>query len=89
MEYDIDRVVYDEDSAYQNIKIMHSQQFGNILILNGDVSKSNIAFLQAFILDNVVMNYSSPTATVYCCNYVIYFTYLGHLLFNLFFTSGN
>lgn len=39
VEYDIDRVVYDEDSAYQNIKILHSQQFGNILVLNGDVSK--------------------------------------------------
>lgn len=39
IEYDIDRVVYEEDSAYQNIKILHSQQFGNILVLNGDVSK--------------------------------------------------
>ncbi|MGH0181245.1 UNVERIFIED_CONTAM: hypothetical protein FKN15_006281 [Acipenser sinensis] len=37
VEYDIDEVVYDEDSPYQNIKILHSQQFGNILILNGDV----------------------------------------------------
>ena len=40
VEYDIDEVVYEEDSAYQNIKILHSRQFGNILILNGDVSKS-------------------------------------------------
>lgn len=39
VEYDIDRVVYEEDSPYQNIKILHSQQFGNILVLNGDVSK--------------------------------------------------
>ena len=39
VEYDIDHVVYDKDSAYQNIKILHSQQFGNILVLNGDVSK--------------------------------------------------
>lgn len=39
IEYDIDRVVYEEDSAYQNIKILHSAQFGNILVLNGDVSK--------------------------------------------------
>ncbi|RXM99060.1 Phosphate-regulating neutral endopeptidase [Acipenser ruthenus] len=38
VEYDIDEVVYDEDSPYQNIKILHSQQFGNILILNGDVN---------------------------------------------------
>ncbi|KAJ6667579.1 hypothetical protein lerEdw1_016700 [Lerista edwardsae] len=39
VEYDIDEVVYDEDSAYQNIKILHSKQFGNILILSGDVSE--------------------------------------------------
>jgi len=39
MEYDIDQVVYEEDSAYQNIKILHSQQYGNILVLDGDVSK--------------------------------------------------
>lgn len=39
MEYDIDEVVYEKDSPYQNIKILHSQQFGNMLILNGDVSK--------------------------------------------------
>lgn len=39
IEYDIDRVVYEEDSAYQNIKILHSKQYGNILILNGDISK--------------------------------------------------
>ncbi|KAG5193384.1 hypothetical protein MG293_005907 [Ovis ammon polii] len=37
VEYDIDKVVYDEDSPYQNIKILHSKQFGNILILSGDV----------------------------------------------------
>uniref|UniRef100_A0A2I3G1S7 PABS domain-containing protein n=1 Tax=Nomascus leucogenys TaxID=61853 RepID=A0A2I3G1S7_NOMLE len=31
-------VVCDEDSSYQNIKILHSKQFGNILILSGDVN---------------------------------------------------
>lgn len=43
VEYDIDQVVFDEESAYQDIKIMHSKQFGNILILNGDVSEWNTA----------------------------------------------
>ncbi|KAK1340086.1 LOW QUALITY PROTEIN: hypothetical protein QTO34_018650 [Cnephaeus nilssonii] len=38
VEYDIDEVVYDEDSPYQNIKILHSKQYGNILILSGDVN---------------------------------------------------
>lgn len=39
MEYDIDRVVYEEDSAYQKIQIFHSKQYGNILVLNGDISE--------------------------------------------------
>lgn len=47
VEYDIDEVVYDEDSPYQNIKILHSKQFGNILILSGDVSKYPIPTLVA------------------------------------------
>lgn len=42
VEYDIDEVVYDKDSPYQNIKILHSKQFGNILILSGDVSKYSV-----------------------------------------------
>lgn len=42
VEYDIDEVVYDEDSPFQNIKILHSKQFGNILILSGDVSKYHL-----------------------------------------------
>uniref|UniRef100_A0A8C4E6T3 Spermine synthase n=1 Tax=Dicentrarchus labrax TaxID=13489 RepID=A0A8C4E6T3_DICLA len=51
IEYDIDRVVYEEDSAYQNIKILHSQQFGNILVLNGDINlaESDFAYTQAII----------------------------------------
>ncbi|KAM6986670.1 spermine synthase [Aplochiton taeniatus] len=51
VEYDIDRVVYDEDSVYQNIKILHSQQFGNILILNGDVNlaESDLPYTEAIM----------------------------------------
>lgn len=51
VEYDIDRVVYDKDSAYQNIKILHSQQFGNILVLNGDVNmaESDLAYTHAIM----------------------------------------
>uniref|UniRef100_A0AAY5ESP1 PABS domain-containing protein n=1 Tax=Electrophorus electricus TaxID=8005 RepID=A0AAY5ESP1_ELEEL len=51
VEYDIDEVVYDKDSAYQNIKILHSQQFGNILILNGDVNlaESDLPYTQAIM----------------------------------------
>ncbi|XP_032696630.1 spermine synthase [Lontra canadensis] len=51
VEYDIDEVVYDEDSPYQNIKILHSKQFGNILILSGDVNlaESDLAYTQAIM----------------------------------------
>ncbi|KYO30184.1 spermine synthase [Alligator mississippiensis] len=48
VEYDIDEVVYDEDSSFQNIKILHSKQFGNILILSGDV-KSDLAYTKAIM----------------------------------------
>lgn len=48
MEYDIDEVVYEKDSPYQNIKILHSLQFGNMLILNGDVSKLKGSCLDVF-----------------------------------------
>ncbi|KAK2108573.1 hypothetical protein P7K49_013738 [Saguinus oedipus] len=50
-EYDIDEVVYDEDSPYQNIKILHSKQFGNILILSGDVNlaESDLAYTRAIM----------------------------------------
>ncbi|KAM4620045.1 spermine synthase [Polymixia lowei] len=51
VEYDIDRVVYDRDSDYQNIKILHSQQFGNILVLNGDVNlaESDLPYTNAIM----------------------------------------
>uniref|UniRef100_A0A3B3SQD1 Spermine synthase n=1 Tax=Paramormyrops kingsleyae TaxID=1676925 RepID=A0A3B3SQD1_9TELE len=51
VEYDIDEVVYEQDSDYQNIKILHSSQFGNILILNGDVNMadSDLAYTQAIM----------------------------------------
>ncbi|EHB09894.1 Spermine synthase [Heterocephalus glaber] len=39
VEYDIDEVVYDEDSPYQNIKILHSKQFGmGMLIWQSDLA---------------------------------------------------
>ncbi|KAM4797124.1 spermine synthase [Rhinophrynus dorsalis] len=51
VEYDIDQVVYSKDSPYQNIQILHSKQFGNILILNGDVNlaESDLAYTQAIM----------------------------------------
>ncbi|XP_068187196.1 spermine synthase [Antennarius striatus] len=51
LEYDFDQVLYDEDSAYQNIKILHSKQFGNILLLDGDVNlaESDLPYTQAIM----------------------------------------
>ncbi|XP_054436214.1 LOW QUALITY PROTEIN: spermine synthase-like [Pteronotus mesoamericanus] len=51
VEYDIDEVVCDEDSPCQNIKILHSKQFGNILILSGDVNlaESDLAYTWAIV----------------------------------------
>ncbi|XP_062289018.1 spermine synthase [Scomber scombrus] len=51
MEYDIDQVLYEEDSAYQNIKILRSQQFGNMLVLNGDVNlaESDLPYTEAIM----------------------------------------
>ncbi|KAG8590049.1 hypothetical protein GDO81_006608 [Engystomops pustulosus] len=51
VEYDIDEIVYSKDSPYQNIKILHSKQFGNILILNGDVNlaESDLAYTHAIM----------------------------------------
>lgn len=34
VEYDFDKILYEADSAYQNIKIMHSPSFGNLLVLD-------------------------------------------------------
>ncbi|XP_034034359.1 spermine synthase [Thalassophryne amazonica] len=51
VEYDIDQLLYEEQSAYQDIKILHSQQFGNILVLNGDINlaESDLAYTQAIM----------------------------------------
>ncbi|XP_008331728.1 spermine synthase [Cynoglossus semilaevis] len=51
VEYDFDQVLYEEDSAYQNIKIFHSPQFGNILVLNGDINlaESDLPYTQAIM----------------------------------------
>lgn len=49
VEYDFDRVVFEANSDYQNVKIMHSPQYGNMLILDGDpnLAESDIAYTKA------------------------------------------
>ena len=41
IEYDFDELVYEAQSPYQNIKIYHSLQFGNMLVLDNDPSKES------------------------------------------------
>ncbi|XP_029296374.1 spermine synthase-like [Cottoperca gobio] len=51
IEYDMDQMVHEEDSAFQNIKIIHSQQYGNILILKDLISmgERDLAYNQAIM----------------------------------------
>lgn len=39
LEYDIDKVLYEEKSPYQKILVVHSQSLGNLLILDDLQSK--------------------------------------------------
>ena len=59
VEYDFDKCVFEKDSEYQNVKIMHSNQYGNVLILDDDVSKYYSLRIVIFILPcfcNYVLN---------------------------------
>jgi spermidine synthase len=40
MEYDVDKVVFDEHSTFQHVQILHSNTFGNMLVLDDLQSKS-------------------------------------------------
>jgi len=41
------RLIYEANSPHQNIKVLHSPQFGNVLILDGDISKYHTVFKAA------------------------------------------
>ncbi|XP_071955747.1 spermine synthase-like isoform X2 [Antedon mediterranea] len=49
VEYDFDSVTFEADSEYQNIRIMHSPQFGNVLVLDSDVNlaESDLVYTKA------------------------------------------
>lgn len=40
VEYDIDRVVFEQQSEYQHVLIVHTASFGNVLVLDGDINLS-------------------------------------------------
>ena len=50
IEYDFDSVVFHEKSKFQDVCIMHSPQYGNMLILDGDPSKFVILALYVHII---------------------------------------
>lgn len=45
VEYDFDAATFEADSEYQNVKIMHSPQYGNVLILDDDPSKCTVLWV--------------------------------------------
>ncbi|XP_078698552.1 spermine synthase-like [Branchiostoma floridae x Branchiostoma belcheri] len=65
IEYDFDECVYEADSPYQNIKIMHSPQFGNMLLLDNDpnLAESDLAYTRA-ILGNGREDFSGKTVLI-------------------------
>lgn len=48
VEYDFDELLFDQNSPYQNVRILHSNQFGNCLILDNDISKFDISVKTIF-----------------------------------------
>jgi len=65
IEYDFTRVVHEEQSEHQNIKIYHSPQFGNMLILDDDpnLAESDLAYTEA-ITGGGRMNYADKTVLI-------------------------
>lgn len=53
MEYDIDEVIYDDRSAFQHIQILHSNTFGNMLVL--DDLQSKLIIMQLFVKMRVII----------------------------------
>eukprot|EP00117_Sycon_ciliatum_P007791 scpid39573/ scgid10753/ Spermine synthase; Spermidine aminopropyltransferase len=55
IEYDYSELVFEQDSAFQNVKIYKSGQYGNCLVLDGDMNlaESDLAYTQAIIGEGV------------------------------------
>ena len=39
LELDYDKVMVDVESQWQQVRILHSRRFGNVLLLDGDLSE--------------------------------------------------
>lgn len=51
VEYDFDKIAFEETTPYQHVRISHSHQFGNILILDGDINlgESDLIYTQTIL----------------------------------------
>eukprot|EP00054_Salpingoeca_dolichothecata_P007006 m.40972 g.40972 ORF g.40972 m.40972 type:complete len:418 (-) comp16807_c0_seq4:123-1376(-) len=51
IQYDFDRKVFEQQSEYQLVTIMHSQQYGNVLLLDDDpnLAESDLAYTKAIL----------------------------------------
>jgi len=55
LEYDIDNIVFDENSPYQHIQIVHSGNFGNLLILDDlqNLAESDLVYTESIMCRGV------------------------------------
>lgn len=65
IEYDFDRIVSNERSPYQQIQIIHSPQFGNMLILDEIemIAESDLVYTQA-LLGNGRVDYKDKSVLI-------------------------
>lgn len=65
IEYDFDRVVFSEHSPYQHILIVHSPQFGNMLILDETemIAESDLVYTQT-LTGNGRVDYKDKTVLI-------------------------
>ncbi|RDD39192.1 Spermine synthase [Trichoplax sp. H2] len=65
VEYDFDKVVVNVDTQFQNVKICHSPQYGNMLLLDDDpnLAESDIAYTKA-ITGNDTQDYTDKTVLI-------------------------
>ena len=49
MELDYDKVLFETDSKWQNIKIMNSKEHGAVLFLDGDLSMSSYIIMDLLV----------------------------------------
>lgn len=51
LEYDIDKVMFDEKSPYQRVQIFHSKSLGNMLVLDDlqNIAESDLVYTETLM----------------------------------------